>query len=441
MRPVQQLEHLGASGGPNGHLRLSSALAFDVISLHGERERMGADADPLRHDDGSVVRFGVSRDIGARKNAEEILRRSERHLRQMTETIPVMLWSATAAGAIDYCNACMLDYTGFSAEEFMGGGWTKLLHPDDVDQATQKWMSCVASGAPYRVEVRTFHAAERTYRWCVASARPLRNRQGNVLKWHGAVVDMHDWKQAQEELRNTQAELAHMMRVMTMGELAASIAHEVNQPLTSIITNGETGLRRLARSEPDVETVRKLTGRMVADARRASGIIDHIRAMVTRQAPQQTALTLNDVVQESMDLLRHEFQSRNISISLDLAPTLPYVVGDRTQLQQVVVNLSINAVQAMPQSMRARRSISIRTVLSDPKTVSCFVEDSGRGIEAEHLPHLFDSFFTTRNTGMGIGLPICRSIIEAHRGQIRADSDSTLGGARFSFSLPANGED
>ena len=441
MRAVQQFEHLGASEGPSAHLRLSGAPAFDVISLYGERERIGARANPSRHDDGSVVRFGVSRDIGARKNAEEISRKSERHLRQMTETIPVMLWSATAAGAIDYCNACMLDYTGFSAEEFMGRGWTKLLHPDDVDQATQKWMSCVASGTPYRVEVRTFHAADRTYRWCVASARPLRNRQGSILKWHGAVVDMHDWKQAQEELRNTQAELAHMMRVMTMGELAASIAHEVNQPLTSIITNGETGLRRLARPEPDVETVRKLTGRMVADARRASGIIDRIRAMVTGRAPQQTALALNDVIQETMDLLRHEFQSRNISISLDLAPALPYVVGDRTQLQQVVVNLSINGVQAMAQSMRARRSISIRTVLSDPKTVSCFVEDSGRGIEAEHLPHLFESFFTTKNTGMGIGLPICRSIIEAHRGQIRADGNSALGGARFSFSLPANGED
>jgi PAS domain S-box-containing protein len=441
MRAVQQFEHLRASEGPNAHRRLSGAPAFDGASLYGERERMGAHADPLRHDDGSVVRFGVSRDTGARRNAEEILRESERHLRQMTETIPVMLWSATAVGAIDYCNACMLDYTGFSAEEFIGKGWTKLLHPDDVDQATQKWMSCIASGAPYRVEVRTFHAADRTYRWCVASARPLRNRQGNILKWHGAVVDMHDWKQAQEELRNTQAELAHMMRVMTMGELAASIAHEVNQPLTSIITNGETGLRRLARSEPDIETVRKLTGRMVADARRASEIIDRIRAMVTGREPQQTALPLNDVIQESMDLLRHEFQSRNILISLDLAPALPCVVGDRTQLQQVVVNLAINAVQAMAQSMGARRSISIRTELSDPKTVSCFVEDSGRGIEAEHLPHLFDSFFTTKNTGMGIGLAICRSIIEAHRGQIRADSNSALGGARFSFSLPANGED
>lgn len=151
MRAVQQFEHRGASEGSNAHRRLSGAPAFDVISLYGEREQMMADADPSRHDDGSVVRFGVSRDTGARRNAEEILRDSDRHLRQMTETIPVMLWSATAVGAIDYCNACMLEYTGFSAEESMGEGWTKLIHPDDVDQAREKWMSCVASGAPYRV--------------------------------------------------------------------------------------------------------------------------------------------------------------------------------------------------------------------------------------------------------------------------------------------------
>jgi PAS domain S-box-containing protein len=441
MKAVQQFEHLGTSEGHNAHLRLSSALEFDIFGLHAECEQMGLHASRPRHSGGSIVRFGVSHDNAARKTAEEILRDSELPLRQMTETTPVMLWSATAAGAIDYCNACMLDYTGFSVEQFMDKGWTTLLHPDDVDQATQKWMSCVASGAPYRVEARIFHAVDRTYRWCVASARPLRDRRENILKWHGAVVDMHDWKQAQEELRDTQAELAHMMRVLTMGELAASIAHEVNQPLASIITNGETGLRRLARSRPDVETIRELTGRMVADARRAAEIIDRVRAMATRQTPKRAPLSLNDIIRESMDLLRHEFQSRSVSVSLDLASALPPVVGDRTQLQQVIVNLAINAVQAMAQSGGPRRNISIRTMLSDPKTVSCTIEDSGPGIDAGHLPHLFDSFFTTKNTGMGIGLPICRSIIEAHHGHIRADSNSVLGGALFSFALPANGED
>jgi PAS domain S-box-containing protein len=388
--------------------------------------------------DGLPSFTGFLRDITERRQAEQKLRESELNLLQMTETIPEMLWSATTEGMIDYCNARVLNYSGLSAEEVMGTGWTKLLHPDDRERATQAWMSSVKTGAPYRVEVRTLRAVDRTFRWCVTSALPLLDVHGRILKWHGTVVDMHDWKQAQEELRNSQAELAHIMRVMTMGELTASIAHEINQPLASILTNAQTGLRWLARPDLDVEKIREITKRVVADARRASEIIDRIRAMVSRRAPQQALLSLDDVIQESIAFLRDEFQSRGISVSIDLKPKLPYVFGDRIQLQQVIVNLAINGAHAMAQSGELRRIISIRTMLSDPETVSCIVEDSGPGIDPAHLPQLFDSFFTTKDAGMGMGLPICRSIIEAHDGEIRADNNSALGGARFSFALPAN---
>ena len=145
-------------------------------------------------------------------------------------------------GKIDYCNARVLDYTGFSAEKILGNGWKDIVHPDDMSGRTREWISCVATGAPYRVEVRTFHAADQIYRWCVTTALPLRDRPGRIVKWHGTIVDMHDWKQAQDQLRTTQAQLAHMTRVMTMGRLTASIAHEVNQPLSGIITNAGTCL-------------------------------------------------------------------------------------------------------------------------------------------------------------------------------------------------------
>jgi signal transduction histidine kinase len=224
---------------------------------------------------------------------------------------------------------------------------------------------------------------------------------------------------------------------MTMGELTASIAHELNQPLASIMTNGQTSLRWLGQPTLDVKKIQELTKRVVADAQRASKIIDRIRAMAIRRAPQQTLLSLGDLIEESMLFLRHEFQSRGVSVSFDLTPELPKVVGDRTQLQQVIVNLAINAVQAMGQS--GGHNILVRTTLSDPDMVCCAIEDSGPGIEPKNLPRLFESFFTTKDTGMGMGLPICRSIIEAHEGHIRADNDSALGGARFSFALPANG--
>ena len=224
----------------------------------------------------------------------------------------------------------------------------------------------------------------------------------------------------------------------SLGVLTASIAHEVNQPLGAIVTNGETGLRWLARPDLDVEKVRELLKRVVADARRASDIIDRIRAMAAGRAPRHTRLSLDEIIEEAMVFLHHEFQSRGISVSLELAPQLPQIVGDRTQLQQVIVNLAINALQAMASSKG--RSLLIRSLRSDSGTVCCMVEDSGPGIAPADLPHLFDSFFTTKDAGMGMGLAISRSIIEAHGGHIRADNDSTLGGARFSFALPVNAQ-
>jgi signal transduction histidine kinase len=268
--------------------------------------------------------------------------------------------------------------------------------------------------------------------------RPDITKSGD-LEFVGTVMDITEVIRAQERLRQVQADLAHAARLSVLGELAASIAHEVSQPIAAVRTNGETALRWLDRSEPNVAKARELMQRTLDDARRATDIVARIRTMAAGREPRQTAVSLHDVIEESMLFLRHEFHSTGVSISLDLAPTLPQVTADRTQLQQVVVNLAINSVQAMAQSETAHRSIFIRTMLSEPDTVCCIVEDSGPGINPTHLPHLFDSFFTTKDTGMGMGLPISRSIIEAHNGHIRADNDSALGGARFSFDLPVNG--
>jgi PAS domain S-box-containing protein len=252
-------------------------------------------------------------------------------------------------------------------------------------------------------------------------------------------IDISEQVRARELVQQVQAEFAHAARVSMLGELTASIAHEVNQPLGAIRTNAETGLRWLDRSEPNVTKARELILRVLDDARRASDIVTRIRAMAAGHSPQPALLALRDVITESIAFLRHELQSKNVAISLDLAPALPEVIGDRTQLQQVVVNLTMNAVQAMAQSDAKHRSIAIRTLLSNAETVSVIMEDSGPGIDPAHLPHLFDSFFTTKDAGMGMGLPISRSIIEGHGGNIQADNNSGLGGARFSFNLPTSG--
>jgi len=253
-----------------------------------------------------------------------------------------------------------------------------------------------------------------------------------------AFVDSTEKNRTQARLQQVEADFAHAARVSMLGELTASIAHEVNQPLAAIATNGEAGLRWLSRPEPDVAEVRDLTKRIVADARRAADVISRVRAMAARRTPEQTRLPLDEVIREALVFLRHEVQSRGVIVTHHPSPAAPRVLADRTQLQQVIVNLAVNAMQAMSQSETRERRIVIRTAL-DGAGVRCTVEDSGPGVSPDHLTRLFESFFTTKDGGMGMGLPICRSIIEAHGGRIVADNQSSAGGARFFFTLPAAG--
>ena len=250
-------------------------------------------------------------------------------------------------------------------------------------------------------------------------------------------IDIGDRIEAERKLRQVQADFAHAARVATLGELTAGIAHEVNQPLAAIVTNGEASLRWLAREAPDVEEVRTLAARMVADARRAADIIAHIRAMATRQAPVPARVDVNALVGDSLGFLRHELTANGIAVSPALAAGLPPVCVDRTQIQQVLVNLAVNAVQAMAQAGIAEPRMVLRTAAVEGDRVRIEVEDNGPGIDSDRAARLFDSFFTTKPGGLGIGLSLSRSIVEAHGGEI--GFVDTGGGACFSFTLPAAG--
>jgi PAS domain S-box-containing protein len=385
--------------------------------------------------DGPPCFTGYLRDITERKRAEENLRESELKLRQMTETIPEMLWSATAEGTIDYCNARVLDYTGFPADEIMGSGWTKLLHPDDIERAAREWRSCVATGAPYRVEVRTFHAADHTYRWCVTSALPMMDQQGCVLKWHGTVVDMQDWKQAQEELRNTQAELAHVTRVMTIGQLTASIAHEINQPLSGIITNASTCMRMLAADPPSIEGALETARRTIRDGNRAAEVISRLRALFSRKAAASETLDLNEATREVIELSSGDLRRNRVILRAELDDDIPPVTGDRIQLQEVILNLLRNASDAMSSVDDRPRQLLITTERDAEDRVRLTVQDSGVGFGPQDAKKLFNAFYTTKSGGMGIGLSVSRSIIESHHGQLWAVPNEGPG-ATFSFSIP-----
>jgi C4-dicarboxylate-specific signal transduction histidine kinase len=251
-----------------------------------------------------------------------------------------------------------------------------------------------------------------------------------------AVIDITERNRAQEMLQRVQSDFAHAARVSMLGELTASIAHEVNQPLTAIATNGEAGLRWLGRAEPEINEIRRVTKQIVADARRAADVIARIRSMAAHRAPERNVVLLDEVIREALLFIQHELQSRAVAVVHEPFADLPVVLADRTQLQQVIVNLTVNAMQAMVQSGSPHPKVTIRTKLVDNGRVACVVEDSGPGINSDNFSRLFDSFFTTKQHGMGMGLPICRSIVEAHGGYIQAENVSPSGGARFSFVLP-----
>jgi two-component system, LuxR family, sensor kinase FixL len=262
-----------------------------------------------------------------------------------------------------------------------------------------------------------------------------RNERGRPVAILETNNDITERRRTQEALDRTQAELAHVSRVTTLGELAASIAHEVNQPLAGIVTNGAACLRWLGREPPELDEARRAVESMINDGKRASEVVSRLRALSKKTDPQRLRLDLNEVIDEVILLFQRELLNNRVALRLELASALPPVLGDRIQLQQVLMNLLINAIQAMAPVTGQPRELLIRSRRHDANQVVLEVMDSGIGITPENADRLFSAFFTTKPDGMGIGLSICRSIIEAHGGRIWA-SPNTGPGATLQFTLP-----
>jgi PAS domain S-box-containing protein len=378
------------------------------------------------------------RTITERKRSEEELRRSEAFLAegQRLSLTGSFSWRVETDG-ITWSEQLYRIFDFDPGVPLTAGLIAARFHPEDIPLFTGMIDHARGACGDFDYEFR-LQMPDHSVKYLHVIAHGTRDKDGG-LEYIGAAQDVTQRRLWEEALAKARSELAHVARVTSLGVLTASIAHEVNQPLTAIVTNGESSLRWLTRDEPNIEDVRMLTKRVVADALRASEIIARIRDMASQRAPEQRLLWIDDVIKQSLSFLHRELQLKGVVVSLDLARELPQIVGDRIQLQQVIINLIINAVQAMAQLAAADRSIAVQTMLSDPETVCCSIEDSGPGIDPEHLPRLFDSFFTTKDTGMGMGLAICQSIVEAHGGRIRAYNNSARGGAGFSFGLPASG--
>ena len=363
------------------------------------------------------------------------LQRQEKQLRDVVETIPAMAFSTLPDGATEFVNRPWLDYVGISESESLGSAWQLTVHPDDLDAHLNKWRVSLETGAPFENEVR-HRKANGEYRWFLVRAVPLRDAHGHVVKWYGTLVDIEDRKRVEQErerLRQLEADLAHVNRVSTMGELAVSLSHELKQPIAAAITNAQTCLRWLARDEPDVQEAREATRRVVLDNTRASEIIERLRSFYKKDGPAKRELVdVNDLAGEMLTLLRSEANRYSVSTCMQLAADLPKIVADRVQLQQVLLNLMLNGIEAMKDT---GGDLTVKSELGDDGQLLISISDRGVGLPAEKADEIFNAFFTTKPQGTGMGLCISQRIIESHGGRLWASTNFGRG-TTFQFTLP-----
>jgi PAS domain S-box-containing protein len=390
---------------------------------------------PLRNPAGDIVQwYGTNTDIEDRKRAEEALVESERSLRLIIDTIPALVWSALPDGTLESVNQRIVDYLGVSISDLAVRGWIDFLHPDDVEATLRTWAHSVATGTLHEVEYR-MRCADGTYRWFHVRGQPLRNDEGRVVRWYGLLSDIEDRKNALETLRRTQERLSRATQIATIGEFAASIAHEVNQPLAAVIGNAHACHRWLLAQPPNLFEANLAAERIIRDSNSATEVIRRVRALFKQVDPEVAPLDLNDVLTEVVRLLHPEIVRHGVLFETDLEKTLPPILADRLQLQQVLFNLLQNGIEAMESLENKPRRLSVCARRNRKDAVHIEVRDHGPGLADLDKP--FEAFYTTKERGMGMGLAICRSIIVAHSGSLWA-APTEGPGATFCLTLPVS---
>jgi PAS domain S-box-containing protein len=422
-----------ASGMPGG-------LEARLRRFDGEYRWFLFQAEPLRDEAGNIVKwYGSSTDIEDRKRTEEALRESEQRFRDYAETASDWLWETGPDHRVTLLSD--LYDVGIPPSRVIGVARWEIA--TDVESEPEKWRlhrAMLEAHRPFRNFVYTVGTGSPVY--IQTSGKPFYDTNGNFLGYRGSGTNITASVRAdhaEQALRKAQAELARVTRVTTLGELTASIAHEVNQPLAGVVANAEACLRWLDRGIPDLDAVRRSVEWVIDDGNRASEVIRRVRALANKADIEKVPLDINDVVSEVIALVQRELISQQVSLQTGFEPALPMILGDRVQLQQVIINLVMNGIEAMQSVTDRPRELVIRSGQDDARRVRMSVTDCGVGISAEHADRVFNSFFSTKPGGMGMGLSICRSIIEAHGGRLWATANVRQG-ATFQFILPVNAD-
>jgi PAS domain S-box-containing protein len=396
-------------------------------------------AKAVRRLDGRLIVLIACEDITERKEAENALRQSKNYLAEAQRLSHTGSFGwRVATGEIIWSEETFRIFGFDKAPSIQIDTVVQRIHPDD--RAAAQWaVDCSNRDGKDFDHAYRLLLPDGSVKHVHATAHAVTDASGGI-EFVGAVTDVTARKQAEEKLHQAQAELAHVARVTALGELAASIAHEVNQPLAAVVANAAACQRWLDRNPPNLEEARSTVQSIIKDGKRAGEVIQHVRALVNKTIDQKAPLDINDVVNEVITLLHHELISHRIWLRMELAPSLGLVLGDRIQLQQVILNLVINAIEAMQPVTDRPRELVIRTDQEETRQIRVTVSDCGIGLAAGNADRLFDAFFTTKSGGMGMGLSICRSIVESHGGRLSASSNDGPG-ATFQFTLPSHQED
>ena len=382
------------------------------------------------------VEDALREQLTERRRAEEELRRSEAYLADGQRISHTGSWGWNVATGELFWSQEHFRIFGFDPETAKPSYpmFLERIHPKDRPLVEQTIDRAVRERSDLEMDYRIVLTNGST-KYLQSLGHPVIRESGDLVEFVGTVVDVTERKRAEEALREAQAELAHVTRVTILGELAASIAHEINQPLAAVITNGSACLRWLAGATPNLDEAREAVGRIIRDGKRASDVIGRIRALVKKSGTEQVRLDINEVIQEVVGLIQTEIPKNGVVLRMELAPDLPRVLGDRVQLQQVILNLVMNGIEAMSAVTDRSRDLLLRSRQYESDKVLIAVQDSGIGLQLESLDHLFEAFFTTKPKGMGMGLAISRSIMEAHGGRLWAVPNDGPG-VTFEFALP-----